>query len=395
MLELLWLLLPAAAYSGWWMAKRDQGRGGQPPSSLRPDYFKGLNYILNEQPDKALQVFIRMVEVDGETVETHLALGNLYRRRGEVERAIRIHQNLITRPALSEEQRTYALLELGLDYMRAGLLDRAESLFLELLELGAHVSQALRQLIEIYQQERDWSKAIRAAQRLEAVSGHPQGALIAHFYCELAEEMVGQGREAGALLQRALEHHPACVRASLLEGRLAMERGDWDGAIAAYSRVEGQDPAYLHEVVQPLWESYHAKGDEEGLMAHLDRFSQRYGLIAAQEGLVRLIEARHGPQAAERRLVEDLGRHPSVEGLIQLLDLQIAQGREELILYRDALGRLGEERPLYRCQRCGFSGKVLHWRCPSCRAWDTVKPVRCGGAPRSWKKRREAARMPS
>ena len=130
MLYLLWLLLPVAALSGWWVAsRRSLARSyGRRATDFSSDYFEGLNYLLNEQPDKAIEVFIRMVEVDSETVDTHFALGNLFRRRGEVDRAIRIHQNLIARPTLSREQRTQALFELGADYMRAGVFDRAESL---------------------------------------------------------------------------------------------------------------------------------------------------------------------------------------------------------------------------------------------------------------------------
>ena len=152
---LLCLLLPVAAFSGWWIGRRGQRSAGQLSSGLNPDYFKGLNFVLNEQPDKAIEVFIRMLEVDSETVETHLALGNLFRRRGEVDRAIRIHQNLIARPTLNMEQRSNALLELGMDYMRSGLLDRAEGLFLELIDSGSHLNQAYSQLLEIYQQEKD------------------------------------------------------------------------------------------------------------------------------------------------------------------------------------------------------------------------------------------------
>ncbi|RMD71122.1 MAG: lipopolysaccharide assembly protein LapB [Gammaproteobacteria bacterium] len=383
MFELLWLLLPVAAYSGWWMARRDKGERTGDPSPLAPDYFKGLNYLLNEQPDKALGVFIKMVEVDGETVETHLALGNLYRRRGEVDRAICIHQNLITRPTLSEEQRTYALLELGLDYMRAGLLDRAESLFLELLELKAHVLHALRQLIDIYQQERDWEKAIPMAKQLESVSGNPQGPLIAHFYCELAEEAFDRGEvhEAMGVLKKALRHDPACVRVSLLEGRMALQRKDYDQAIRAYSRVERQDADYLHEVIQPLWDCYHAQGQEEALIAHLTRLLEHHGLAPALEDLVKLVQAHHGTPAAIALVADQLRHHPSLPGLVTLLDLEIAQGQESLRLYRDVLFRLLVKTPCYRCQRCGFSGKVLHWQCPSCRAWNTVKPVRASGEP--------------
>jgi len=190
-INLLWLLLPVAALSGWYLGQRraDPGRDGGRERGLRSDYFKGINYLLNEQPDKAIEVFIKVLEVDQETVETHLALGNLYRRRGEVDRAIRIHQNLVARNTLSPEQRYEALLELGQDYLSAGLLDRAENLFKELAEASHYRVQALRQLIDIYEQEKDWDQAISCARQLERATGNQLGPVIAHYQCEQAEQL--------------------------------------------------------------------------------------------------------------------------------------------------------------------------------------------------------------
>jgi hypothetical protein len=169
---LLLLLLPVAVYFGWWLARAIERRSSGKRKRLFSDqYFQGLNYLLNEQPDKAIQVFLELAEVNQETVETHMALGNLFRRRGEVDRAIRFHQNIIAKHGLQPEQRTQALLELGEDYMRAGLLDRAERLFSELIETDAHTPSALRSLLDIYQQEKDWDKALEQAQRLEQVTG--------------------------------------------------------------------------------------------------------------------------------------------------------------------------------------------------------------------------------
>src|SRR6187455_821489 len=170
MTEFFWLflLLPVAAASGW-LAGRLGGerKGGARVSRLSNTYFRGLNYLLNEQQDKAIEVFLKLAEINRDTVETHLALGNLFRRRGEVDRAIRVHQHLIARPNLSQEEKTVALLELGEDYMRAGLLDRAETLFTDLVAMDAQVPSALRHLIGIYQHEKDWGKAIDHARRLE------------------------------------------------------------------------------------------------------------------------------------------------------------------------------------------------------------------------------------
>ena len=192
MLELIIILLPIAAASGWLVARRGYEKREQKPlQDCSPAYFKCLNYLLNEQPDKAIDVFIKLLEVDSDTVETHMALGNLFRRRGEVERAIRIHQNLIARPSLSRQQRAQALLELGQDYMRAGLFDRAENLFVELAETKLYNKQALTNLLEIYQQEKDWAKAVAIGRRLSRQNRElrPQ---LAHFECELAAQALQQ-----------------------------------------------------------------------------------------------------------------------------------------------------------------------------------------------------------
>ena len=184
----LLLLLPVAVYSGWWLARSLDKRSSRKRTQLFSNqYFQGLNYLLNEQPDKAIQVFLELAEVNQDTVETHMALGSLFRRRGEVDRAIRGHQNIIAKPGLEPQQRTQALLELGEDYMRAGLLDRAERLFSELIESDAQTPSALRSLLEIYQQEKDWEKALEQAQRLEQVKGEHMGDVMAQFCCEMAD----------------------------------------------------------------------------------------------------------------------------------------------------------------------------------------------------------------
>ena len=199
LLYVLALLVPAAFALGWW-ASRQVGarRSGAEVSELSSDYFRGLNYLLNEEQDKAIEVFLKLAEYNRDTVETHLALGNLFRRRGEVDRAIRLHQHLVSRPGLSDAMKTVALLELGEDYMRAGLLDRAEALFCDLVAMDAHAPSALRHLISIYQHERDWHKAIEHARRLEVMTGEDEAPMIAQFYCELADRSRQHGARAEA-----------------------------------------------------------------------------------------------------------------------------------------------------------------------------------------------------
>lgn len=383
MYELLWLLLPVAAASGWLAATRSSRSRERADNGavLRADYFKGLNYLLNEQPDKAIEVFTRMLEVDSETVETHLALGNLFRRRGEVDRAIRIHQNLVARDTLGPRERGEALLELGQDYMRAGLLDRAEALFTELAEADLCPDRALKRLTDIYQQEKDWEKAVEAAHRLERTTGKPYGPVISHYYCEQAEERCRDGDDDAALgsIRKALDVSSQCVRASLIEGRLREQEGDLRGAVRALKRVEQQNPDYLPEIIEPLRRCYRSLGREEEMSDYLFYVLERYGGITTTLALAEKKAAEEGEKEAVEFLTQQLRLRPSVRGLNRMIALALehvdGRAREYLLILEDLTDKLLEGRPVYVCEHCGFTGKTLHWQCPSCKHWGTVKPI--------------------
>ena len=384
MLELLWLLLPVAAASGWWVGRRGARR--DPHAELRSarppnDYFRGLNYLLNEQQDEAIEVFIRLVEVDSETIETHLALGNLFRRRGEVDRAIRIHQNLIARPNLAREHRAYALLELARDYMRAGVLDRAEGLFSELVRNRMHVVEASRQLLTIYEREREWHAAIDTARKLQRASGRALGDVVAHYWCELAdaERAAGNTKAAGNLAARALSADSGSVRASILEGDLAMDAGQYRQAVRAYRRVESQDPAFLPEVIDRLVDALGRAEHPSALIAYIDRLGQRYNGFSVIHVATRVIRQREGEAAARTFFRDQMLKRPSLRGLREWVSMELEHASErsrpgtEIVL--NMLDRLLESKPVYQCHQCGYQGKVLHWQCPSCRRWNTVKPI--------------------
>src|SRR3990167_859744 len=217
-------LLPFATGGLGWLIGRYfwQKTTSEQNNNLPADYFVGLNYLINEQPDKAVDVFILLLEVNSETIETHLALGSLFRRRGEVDRAIRMHQNLIARPQLSKHYRAQALEALGQDYLHAGVIDRDEKLFLELVEMGEKNIPSLRSLLHIYQQEKDWLQAIETAQKLAAVSGETMDPTIAQYYCEIAEQVMEEGamHQASRYLKRAKAIDPDCVMASLMRGNI-------------------------------------------------------------------------------------------------------------------------------------------------------------------------------
>jgi lipopolysaccharide biosynthesis regulator YciM len=379
---LFWLLLPLAALVSWTLARQGmERRRGAQVDRLRSTYFRGLNYLLNEQQDKAIEVFLQIAEVDSDTVETQLALGNLFRRRGEVDRAIRVHQALVSRPKLPAEQKTQALLELGEDYMRAGLLDRAETLFADLVGVGAGAPRALAHLVAIYQQERDWHKAIEHARRLEQVSGESRAREIAHFHCELAEQALARKdvMEARRQIDEAFATEPGSVRALILLARIALAAGDHMAAARAYEQVVERDIEFVPEVLNTLLACYATLGEHHRAEAMLRSLIERYPGISPVLALARLIETRESADVAARFLAEQLRRRPSVRGLGALIELESRRGdgrdASTLSLLGELTRQLAEGHPVYRCTRCGFGARSHHWQCPGCKSWGSVRPI--------------------
>src|SRR5688572_20203317 len=302
------LFLPLAALSGWVVGRRGGERHSDSQvSKLSTTYFRGLNYLLNEQPDKAIELFLHIAELDKDTFETQVALGHLFRRRGEVDRAIRLHQALVQRSGLSDQQKVQALLALGEDYMRSGLLDRAETVFSDLVALDM-APMALRHLIGIYQSERDWDKAIENARRFEAATGEPMGKLIAQFECELAERQraAGEVDSAREAVARAYEADANSVRAGMIEGRIELEAGNEAGAIRAFERVARNDPDYLPEILPLLLPCYESAGDGPGARAFLAEMCEHYRGISPVLALTRMVETDEGVPAARAYLARQL-----------------------------------------------------------------------------------------
>ena len=309
-----------------------------------------------------------------------MALGSLFRRRGEVDRAIRFHQNIIAKPGLEPEQRTKALLELGEDYMRAGLLDRAEKLFSELIESDAHTPSALRSLLEIYQQEKDWEKALEQAQRLEQVNSEHMGEVMAQYCCEMAETAVTEDdkERARRQLRQARRHHPNCIRAHFIQARLALEDGDYKGSLDTYEAIAELDPSYIPELLEHYLHAAEQAGQSERSRSKLDEWAQVYSGISLILKLTEFIAEEQGGDQAGEFLVDALASKPSVRGLDRLIELKAdghlkAESSDDIL--KAVTARLMSRQPEYRCNHCGFSGQTHHWQCPSCRNWATTKTI--------------------
>ena len=383
MTNVAWLLLiPAAIAIGWLLGRRGgEIKGGAKISRLSNTYFRGLNYLLNEQQDKGREIFLQIAEVDKETVETQFALGHLFRRRGEVDRAIRLHQNLVARTGLSEEQKTRAVLELGEDYMRAGLLDRAETLFNDLVQMGVHAPKALQQLISIYQSERDWKQAITYALKYEQITGEAMGESIAHYYCELAEKHVHEGNLTAARdrIAAAYSSDSQCVRAGMIEGRLDLLENNDAGAIRAFERVARHDVDYLPEVLPQLMECYERRNELMRARGFLQEVIEQYSGVTPLLALTDLIERDEGAMAAQEFLAKQLLQRPSVRGEAVLLEKAVANPGDEPVETLKTLKLITDQLLVrsanYRCVNCGFGARAHHWQCPSCKHWGSVKPL--------------------
>lgn len=352
----------------------------KPESRLHKDYLVGLNFLLNEETDKAVEIFIKMLEVDSDTLETHLALGNLFRRRGEVDRAIRIHQNLIARPQLDKTDKTQALLALGQDYLSAGVLDRAETIFLEELRVEERSQIALSSLLDIYQQEKEWNKAIKVALKLSA---HKQGmqAIIAHHYCELAEHSRSQGQLHSAIqfLKRALAYDTHCARANIIQGEIFAASGKYKQAIKYLLRVRKQAPEFLGETVKTLSSCFEKTKDMESFVLYMKQCMKEYPSVHFIRALADRVLATKGKRDAINFVAECARKYPSIWSMELLIEfnLLVAEGKaqSDLIILQDLVKKVLAEKSHYVCESCGMSSNVLHWQCRRCKTWSAMKPV--------------------
>jgi lipopolysaccharide biosynthesis regulator YciM len=381
MIELeYWQLLffPLFFSLGWAAARIDIRHLVRESRALPRSYFRGLNFLLNEQPDRAIEAFVEAVKVDPETVELHFTLGSLFRRRGETERAIRMHQSLIERDDLPQELKLQALSELGQDYLKAGLLDRAEEIFDKLRE-SSRAEDAKRNLLEIYQLEKDWDRAIAIAAELPDFASQKE---IAEYHCELAAaEMIRARPDAAAeRLKSALERNRKCVRASLLQGDIDAQQERLEEAIVCWQRIEQQDPTYLALVAKRLLDAFRrlARRDE-GLLL-LRGYLERYPSLDLIDVVFQLVLEAEGAEAAYGLVRDELKRNPTLLGLDKLIEARLLisppQFRPDLDLAKGIVQAYTRRLARYRCDNCGFKARQFYWRCPACGGWETYSPKR-------------------
>ena len=380
MIKIILLLssLLLAGFLGYRFRRLKEKRLRRYPVSLSRHYFAGLNFLLNEETDKAVDVFIKMLAVDNETIETHLAVGKLFRRRGEVDRAIRIHQHLMTRPRLTRRLREHAMFELGQDYLSAGMLDRAEQIFIELTQSHSYVKAALKTLIDIYQREKDWEKALTRAIQYEKESKQPMQTIIAHFYCELALLAFHRGHLEQALssLKAAKEKDEQCMRAYLLQAKINIHQQHYQAALENLQKISQEPFVHSAELIDLLTVCYEHLGLSEQLITDFQKRLAKHPEVSVAAVLAHHIQKLKGNKVALLFVADYVRHHPSLRGLFLLVNFYTLtaedRAKADLAILQNLITTILSSKPNYQCQTCGFASHTSHWQCPKCRAWDTI-----------------------
>ncbi len=379
--DLLWLLLPVAAAAGWFAAKRSDAKRPDAFWDYTSNFHQGLSVLLADKQGKTAELFEDLSDTSRDTADTHIALGNLYRRRGEVERAILLHQSVIDKGGLPDDIRATAQFELAEDYSSAGLLDRSELVLHELLSSAYRREDAYDSLLQLHEREQDWEQAIAVAIEFEKNTQISLRARIAHYYCERAvlAQKQQQTSEATGFLAKARRHHPECARALMMQASMALTAGDHESSLSLYEQVEALRPELMPEIIDSRFAALKAAGDSAQMLAFVRRIHEQRNAYSVIRSTRAVIAELHSSEAADRFFKDQILKRPSLKGLRDWAHDQVALSRpgerDKVQVICDLLDQVVEDKPAYRCKSCGFQGNVMHWRCPSCGQWDSVSTI--------------------
>jgi len=380
----IWLvgLVFAAILSGWLLGRWQlfkKSRDREETDHFSERYASGLNYLLADDSDNAIRIFTDLVKVNRDTIEIHVALGNLFRSKGEVDRAIKVHQNLLARPNLTRKQRHMAIAELASDYLKAGLLDRAEKLYREMIELKASPEKAYRHLLELYIAEKSWEEAVECAQKLFQL-GEPEAAVVyGQCLCEIAVEAMESGnhRHARQCLDRALQIDPDSVRATLLLIQLHLKNSDSAAAKRLFTRLVRQSPEYIALYIESA-RQIHQQDRGFQYQEFLQEEHRRHPSTRVAMALLEYYARNEEIEKAREFLSGILRQSPSFEAFDFALRFlrsdssQLTETWESLSVF---LKTMQDKKVEYVCSRCGYGSHAIQWLCPSCRNWASMKPV--------------------
>ena len=391
MIELLFLLLPIAAAYGWYMGHSSAQKDREDFSNkLSRDYVTGVNFLLSNQTEKAVDLFLNMLqkqeaenEIESDSqFEAELTLGNLFRSRGEVDRALRIHQALDRSPNYTFEQKLLAKQQLAKDFMAVGFYDRAENLYITLVDEPEFAGGALQQLAVIYQKTKEWKKAINVAEKLAKIAPKEDNIELAQYYCEYVQALPnGHKENPQQILQQALKVAPGCVRASMMLADLNIAQQDYQSAVRILENVLNQNPNYIGEVLPQLKECYRQLDQLDNFELFLIRVTQEIRNSSVELALADLIAEKDGRSAAQGKVYQQLNHNPSMFLFHRFIEYQIddaeeGRGKDSLVLLHKLVGERIKQGFDYRCVNCGYQSHKLMWCCPSCRQWEKVKPIR-------------------
>ena len=372
---LLVFLVLGAVGLGWFLGRRERKRSHY--------YEMGLRHLLNDEPDQAVATLVTELDFEKDSIDTHLALGGLLRRRGELEKAVFVHESVLNKARLDRATRNMVQIELARDYLQAGLLDRAETMSMNLAEENPEYrSESLKVALQVYEQERDWYRAIEIAQQ---VTGGAQESkienAISHYCCELAELAIAEDNIEAATdhLTKAIGHNASNPRVSLLQGQVSLSNQDAKAAVRHFERVLVQNPIYVSESLLPLKSAYQLLADPDGYRQYLTQCLDQTPAMAVVLALGQVIEEQEGSEALARFIAHQMQVNPSLRGFVELIEINLvhAEGRlaHNLTLLKDFAEAMVKEKPGYRCNDCGFEGKRMRWHCPSCREWASIEPL--------------------
>ncbi len=383
--ELLFLLLPLAFYSGWHAArKRYRNRNQNKHKKSATHYVKGINYLLNEEPDKALEFFLNHSEIDENTAETFLLLGNSFRNRGEVDRALKVHQNLMARPRLSKSQKELAMMALGKDFLAAGMLDKAEKVLKELLEIKPkNNKEACQTLREIYEQLKDWEKAISVTKCIDSTDTINNARIIAHYYCEMASAELSRGNIylVEDYLKQAKKSHKPLARIKIIQGDVAVYGEKYSKALKLYKTVITEEPRLIGMLFDRLVNIAKETGGVEQIYNFLLSHYKKSKDMDVLESLLDLVHTHVQEDDLHKILEAELeGNKLSLQSILKSTELFLklspeSSGNKDLVLFKKALENHAAGQLNFQCHHCGYKMNEYLWRCPVCHYWDTISKV--------------------
>ncbi|WNC70011.1 lipopolysaccharide assembly protein LapB [Thalassotalea nanhaiensis] len=384
MFELLFLLLPVAVGYGWFMGRNSIKQKDQnAKDSLTVKYSTGLNYLLSNQQDKAMEYLLEALKVEDDTVEAHFAMANLFRRRGELDRALKVHEYLVRQPMLSDKEKQQAVFELGRDFYSAGLYDRAEKLFLKLLKSDMYGIKSLTYLLHIFQSTKDWHKGIDLEKSVLKSKDKKLKHVLANFYCELANIAIQEDEyiKELELLQKALTLDPKSSRANFLMAQVFENSEQFNNACRCYQEIFYQDQEFFPDVIDKMQQCYERSDNNDEFYPFIKQVFDKTGSTTALIKYLEYVESTSSKEKAEEYILSALNRRPTIRGFKYFVKMQLNESNDDktnksLDVIKELVAAYLKIKPRYSCKNCGFNSTVHYWSCPSCHDWEQLKPVR-------------------